>query len=81
MGLYPNKIRPHAEGFIAIRKALDTKKDKTISTDFLIELAEYVLKIIYLSTINVFKQLKRTAIVTTLCHHIFCLFRRRHTDL
>ena len=31
VGLYPNI--PHAEGFIAIRKALDTRKDKTISTD------------------------------------------------
>ena len=42
VGLYPNI--PHEEGLIAIRKALDTRKDKTISTDSLIELAEYVLK-------------------------------------
>ena len=42
VGLYPNI--PHEEGLIAIRNALDTRKDKTISTDSLIELAEYVLK-------------------------------------
>ena len=42
VGLYPNI--PHEEGLIAIRKALDIRKDKTISTDSLIELAEYVLK-------------------------------------
>ena len=42
VGLYPNI--PHEEGLIAIRKALDTRKDKTISTDSLIKLAEYVLK-------------------------------------
>ena len=37
VGLYPNI--PHEEGLIAIRKALDTRKDKTVSTDSLIELA------------------------------------------
>ena len=36
VGLYPNI--PHEKGLIAIRKALDTKKDKTISTDSLTEL-------------------------------------------
>ena len=40
--LYPNI--PHEERLITIRKALDTRKDKTISTDSLIELAECVLK-------------------------------------
>ena len=43
---------PHKEGLIAIRKALDTRKDKTISADSLIELRECALKMIYLSTIN-----------------------------
>ena len=50
MGLYRNI--PHEEGLIAIRKALYTRKDKTISTDSFIELAECVLKIMYLSMIN-----------------------------
>ena len=63
MGLYPNI--PHEEGLIAIRKALDTRKDKTISTDSLIGLAECVLKNnIFEHGKSVFKQLKGTAIGT-----------------
>ena len=42
VGLYPNI--PLEEGVIAIRRALDTREDKTISADSLIELAECVLK-------------------------------------
>ena len=42
VGLYP-KI-PHEEGLIAIRKALDARNDKAISTDSLVELAECILK-------------------------------------
>ena len=42
VGLYPNI--PHREGLIAIRRVLDTKKDKAILTDSLIELADFVLK-------------------------------------
>ena len=50
---------------IAIRKALDTRKDKTISTDSLIELAECVLKNnIFEHDKSVFKQLRGTAIGT-----------------
>ena len=61
VGLYPNI--PHEEGLIAIRKALDTRKDKTISTDFLIELAECFLKNnIFEHDKSVFKQLRGTAI-------------------
>ena len=60
VGLYPNI--PHEEGLIAITKALDTRKDKTISTDSLIELAECVLKNnIFEHNKSVFKQLKGTA--------------------
>ena len=63
VGLYPNI--PHEEGLIAIRKALDTRKDKTISTDSLIELAECVLKNnIFEHDKSVFKQLRGTAIGT-----------------
>ena len=61
--LYPNIH--HEEGLIAIRKALDTRKDKTISTDSLIELAECVLKInIFEHNKSVFKQLRGTTIGT-----------------
>ena len=38
VGLYPNI--PHEEVLIAVRKALDTRKDKTILADSLIELPE-----------------------------------------
>ena len=59
VGLYPNI--PHEEGLIAIRKALDTRKDKTILTDSLIELAECVLKNnIFEHNKSVFKQLRGT---------------------
>ena len=48
-----------------IRKTLDTRKDKTISTHFLIELAECVLKNnIFEHDKSVFKQLRGTAIGT-----------------
>ena len=42
VGLYPNIL--HENGLVAIQKALDAQEDKTVSTDALIELAEYVLK-------------------------------------
>ena len=55
--LYPNI--PHKERLRAIRKALDTRRDKTISTDFLIELPECALKDNILENDNfVFKQLR-----------------------
>ena len=61
--LYPNV--PHEERLIAIRKALDTRKDKAISTDSLIELAECVLKSnIFEHDKSVFKQLRGTAMGT-----------------
>ena len=63
VGLYPNI--PHEEGLITIRKALNTSKDKTISTDSLIELAECVLKNnLFEHDKSVFKQLRGTAIGT-----------------
>ena len=63
VGLYPNI--PHEEELMAIRNALDTRKDKTISADSLIELAECVLKNNILEhDKSVFKQLEGTAIGT-----------------
>ena len=63
VGLYPNI--PHEKGLIAIRKAPDTRKNKTISTDSLIELAECVLKNnIFEHDKSVFKQLRGIAIGT-----------------
>ena len=61
--LYPNI--PHEEGLIAIRKALDTRKGETISTDSLIELVECVLKNnIFEHNKSVFKHFRGTAIGT-----------------
>ena len=63
VGLYPNI--PHDEGQIAIRKALDSREDKTISTDSLMDLAECVLKNnIFEHNSRFFKQLRGTAIGT-----------------
>ena len=73
MGLYP--YIPHEEGLIAIRKPLDTKKDKTILTDSLIELAKCVLKInIFEDDNSVFKQLRGTARGTKLASPYAIIF-------
>ena len=57
VGLYPNI--PHEEVLIAIRKALDTRKDKTISADSLTELPECDLKNnIFEHDKSLFKQLR-----------------------
>ena len=40
--IYNNNI-PNDEGLAEFRKALDSRKDKSISTDFLVELLELVL--------------------------------------
>ena len=61
VGLYPNI--PHDEGLIAMRKTLDLRKDKRISTESLIELAECVLKNnIFEHNLSFYKQLRGTAI-------------------
>ena len=63
MGLYSNI--PHVDGLVAMRKALDAQKDKTVSTDSLIALAECVLKNnIFEHNTSFHKQLSGTAIGT-----------------
>ena len=42
VGLYPNI--PHEEGLSSLRKRLETRKEKYVSTDTIIDLAEVVLK-------------------------------------
>ena len=42
VGLYPNTL--HEEGLSALRKRLETQKEKYVSTDTIIDLAEVVLK-------------------------------------
>ena len=61
VGLYPNI--PHEDGLVAMQKALDEREDKTVSTDFLIELAECVLKNnIFERNTSLYKQIRGTAI-------------------
>ena len=63
VGLYPNI--PHDEGLKAVRNALDSREDKTISTESLLELAECVLKNnIFEHNTKFFKQVPGTAIGT-----------------
>ena len=63
VGLYPNF--PHDEGLIALRKSLESRENKTISTDSLIDLADCVLKKnIFEHKFSFFKQLRGTAIGT-----------------
>ena len=47
-GLYPNI--PHDEGLIALRKSLESREDKTISTDSLMDLADLAIKEQYFCT-------------------------------
>ena len=57
--LYPNKT--HEEELIAIKEALDIRKDPAISTGFLIKLAECVIKNkIFERENSIFNQLKET---------------------
>ena len=42
MGLHPNN--PHEDRLVAMRKTLDPREDKTVSTDSLIEVAECALE-------------------------------------
>ena len=63
VGLYPNI--PHEEGLSALRKRLDNRKEKYISTDTLCDLAEVVLKNnIFKFSKKIFKQKRGTAIGT-----------------
>ena len=63
-GLYPDNIL-HDEGLIAMMNALDLCKDKRISTESFIELAECLLKNnIFEHNLSFYKQLRGTAIST-----------------
>ena len=63
VGLYPNI--PHDEGLIALRKSLESREDKTISTDSLMDLADCVLKNNnFEHNLSFFKQPRGTAIGT-----------------
>ena len=63
VGLYPNI--PHSEGLISLRRVLELRDNKQISSDTLVELAEIVLKNKYFQfDEKTFKQVRQTAIGT-----------------
>ena len=63
VGLYPNI--PHEEGLASIRKHLDNRENKEVTTDTLVELADTVLKNNYFQFLDkIFKQKQGTAIGT-----------------
>ena len=63
VGIYPNIL--HDEGLIALRKSLESREDKTISTESLMDLAECVLKNnIFEHNVSFFKQLRGTSVGT-----------------
>ena len=60
---YPNI--PHEEGLASIRKHLSNRENKEVTTDFLVELADIVLKNKYFQLLDkTFKQKRGTAIGT-----------------
>ena len=69
VGLYPNI--PHDEGLAFLKDFLDSRVDKQITTDTLIELTELALKnnIFELSD-KTYKQIHGTTIGTKLLHHM-----------
>ena len=63
VGLYPNI--PHEDGLAALKKVLEQREEKTISTNSLLELTECVLKNnIFEHNESYFKQIQCTAIGT-----------------
>ena len=63
VGLYPNI--PHEEGLASLRKFLDARTEKKVTTETLLELAEIVLKNnIFQFNEKTLKQLRGTAIGT-----------------
>ena len=63
VGLYPNI--PHEEGLASIRKHLDKRENKEVTTNTLVELADIVLKNNYFQFLDkTFKQKWGTAIET-----------------
>ena len=73
VGLYPNI--PHDTGLEALRKVLDNRENKKISTDNLTKMIELVLKNDYFQFNGKFKkQISRTAIGTKFAPPYACIF-------
>ena len=56
VGLYPNI--PNEEGLLFLKKALDKRRNKTVSIESLTELAEFVLRNNYFEFNDMFKKQK-----------------------
>ena len=66
---------PHAEGLASIRKALDRRVDKSVSTDFLMEMLEFVLTNNYFGfRSEMYRQIEGTAIGTKMAPPYACIF-------
>ena len=73
VGLYPNI--PHSEGLNSLRRSLELRDNKQISSDTLIEFAEIILKNNFFEfDQNTFKQVRGTAIGTKLAPPYATLF-------
>ena len=73
VGLYPSI--PHDDGLEALRKALDNRENKKISTDDLTKMTEFVLKNNYFEfNGKVKKQISGTAIGTKFAPPYACIF-------
>ena len=73
VGLYPSI--PHDAGLEALRKVLDNRENKKISTDDLTKMAEFVLKNNYFEfNGKVKKQISGTAIGTKFAPPYACIF-------
>ena len=70
VGLYPDI--PHSEGLNSLRRILELRDNKQISSDTFVELAEIVLKNnIFQFDEKTFKQVRGTAICTAICYFVY----------
>ena len=73
VGLYPNI--PHDDGLLCLRKRLDSRTEKNVSTDSLVELAEVVLRNnVFQFNSKTYKQKRGTAIGTKCAHTYAIIF-------
>ena len=73
VGLYPSI--PHDEGLQALTEALDKRLDKSITTDLLVEMADFVIKNNFFEfDVRFFQQLEGTAIGTKFAPDYACIF-------
>ena len=76
VGLYPNI--PHEAGLKSLKEALDRRREKKISTEDLVKMAEFVLKNNYFEfDRSVYQQVSGTAIATKFAPPYACIFMDR----